>query len=34
MRFDPKASLGDGDSVLGQRNDMHAGLDDMQHQWS
>jgi hypothetical protein len=29
MGFDPRASLGDGDSVLSKRNNMHVGLDDM-----
>jgi hypothetical protein len=34
MGFDPRASLGDGDSILSKRNDMHRGLDDMHKQWS
>jgi hypothetical protein len=33
MGFDPRASLGDGDSILSKRNDMHRGLDDMHQQW-
>jgi hypothetical protein len=34
MGFDPRASLGDGDSILIKRNDKHRGLDDMHQQWS
>jgi hypothetical protein len=34
MGFDPRASLGDGDSILSKRNDMHRGLDDMHQHWS
>jgi hypothetical protein len=34
MGFDPRASLGDGDSILGKINDMHKGLGDMHEQWS
>jgi hypothetical protein len=34
MGFDPRASLGDGDSILSKRNDMRIGLDDMHQQWS
>jgi hypothetical protein len=34
MGFDPRASLGDGDSGLGKINDMHGGLSDMHQQWS